>query len=72
MDTPETESPNEISDDMVIDSEHSDQSDTEQPDNYSQSMERLRQTQDRMVQPRDDETDQHTAGNPDDPDPINA
>ena len=56
LDTPETEPPNEISDDMVIDSEHSDQSDTEQPDNYSQAMERLRQTQDRMVQPRDNET----------------
>ena len=48
-DTPETEPPNETSDDMVIDSEHSDQSDTEQPDNYSQAMERLRQTQERMV-----------------------
>ena len=72
MDSSETEPPNEISDDMVIDSEHSDQSDTEQPDIYSQAMERLRQTQARMVQPMDDETDLHTAGNSNDPDPINA
>ena len=69
-DTPEIEPPNETSDDMVIDSEHSDQSDTKQPDNYSQAMERLRQTQDRMVQPRDDETDLHTAGKSDDPVPL--
>ena len=70
LDTPETEPPNETTDDMVIDSAHSDQSDTEQPDNYSQAMERLRQTQERMVQPRDDETDLHIAGNSDDQDPI--
>ena len=72
LNTPETEPPNGTSDDMVIDSEHSDQSDTEQPDTYSQAMERLRQTQDRMEQPRDDETDLHTAGNSDEPDPINV
>ena len=72
LNTPETEPHNEISDDMVIDSEHSDQYDTEQPDDYSQAMERLRQTQDRMEQPRDDETGLHSAGNSDDPDPINA
>ena len=68
VDTPEIETQtdlshardiqNDICDDMVIDSDHSDQSDTDEPDHYSQAMERLQQTQDRIAQPREDELGQ--------------
>ena len=73
MGTPETESQadlshardtqNDISDDMVIDSDHSDQSGTDEPDHYSQAMERLQQTQDRIAQPKEDELDQQPPEN---------